>query len=254
MIVALCFVNGHTHADHISKPLLHWTQSNWLGTGFYSVDQSEVFHISTPIVFPVFVHKKIAYQFSSRVSFGLAGFRLLDFAPPTELTTLSFLPGFQIKYRLSNRWQLKSYAHAGLGGALAQHKELSYAVNTGFKSRYQFNIGKWYTKLGHEIQLAKYHETRWSPNTFVSFNHGIDVIPPFRFTPLTSVFDIGFFAIHTLFNPKAFHHIDDLSWTLKLGFHIGKVKPGSLNLRGGLYYVAGDERLRGIRFNFGVPL
>ena len=247
-------MNGNTHADHLSKPPLHWTQSNWLGTGFYSVDQSEVFHVSTPIVFPIFVHRKIDYQFSSRVSFGLAGFELLDLAPPTELTTFSFLPGFQIRYHLTNQWQLKSYAHAGLGFVLAEHKELSYAVNAGLKSRYQFNIGKWCTKVGHEIQLAKYHEKNWSPDTLVSFNHGIDVIPPFKFTPLTSALDVGFFAIHTLFNPKAFNNIDDPSWTLRLGFHVGKVNPGSLNIRGGLYYVAGDERLRGIRLNFGVPL
>lgn len=203
---------------------------------------------------PILTNEQITYCFSSRFSFGLADFQLLDLSPPRELTTFSITPGIQINFNVNRQWQIKPFTHAGPGFILTNPSDLLYLTNAGLKSHYQLSIGGWQTSIGHQLQVAKYHEKSWSSDTLISFSHGVDVVPPFHFRPWTSALNIGFFAINTLFNPKSTSLTDDLSWTLKLGFHIGQLKPTNLKFRGGLYYVAGDERLRGIRITLGVPL
>ena len=253
-ILALnAYIISISYADHLNSPPLHWAQSAWLGAGIYEVDQTEVFHVAIPSAIPLYTQKDMSYQLSTGLSLGLAGFRLLLLTPPERFSTLSFAPGLQVTYRLSDRWQLKPFIHGGLGMAFSDQTESVYLMSVGMKSIYHFSLGGLKTLIGNRLLFAMHHDREWSRDKLALFSSGIDVRLPFYLSLFDTPRDISLFAIHTLFTPQVSSMNENISWTVKLGFHLGRVSPKKFKLRGGLYYVMGDERLRGVRINLGFP-
>ena len=70
--------------------------------------------------------------------------------------------------------------------------------------------------------------------------------------------DLNLYSIYTVFTPERLRGVSHLSWMMNVGFNVG-AQPSvpdhesTLKLRGGLYYVFGDERLSGVRINLGFP-
>ena len=241
------------YADHLNSAPLHWSHSAWLGAGYYQVGQAEVFHVTAPSAIPVYTRGDVSYQLSTGLALGLAGFKLSELSPPQELSTLSLAPGLQIAYNVTPHWQLKPFVHGGIGFSFTDKSKSTYLISVGLKNVYRRSIYGLKTSFGNRLLFAKYHETKWSDDTLAILSHGVDVKLPLSFSVGAAPLDLNLCLIHDLFTPQLPSRLTKLSWTMKVGFHIGHVKPVRLKLRLGLYYVDGDERLKGVRINMGFP-
>ena len=266
MVLSGVFVSHVALAEHIAAPPLQWTNSPWLGAGFYHIAQEETFHINVPSALTFARSGKVSYQLSTALSLGLRGFRLITLSPPSELSTLSLAPGLQVVYQYNRRWALKPFVQGGLGWAFSDQVGSARLMSVGLKSLYEMSLFGIDARLGHRIVLSSYAPLNIESRSLVkegdpllaAFSTGLELREVIAKQVGDGGFDINLYSIFMIFTPELERGASLLSWILSTGFNVGSIKSSksegkASKVRGGLYYVFGDERLRGLRINFGFP-
>lgn len=97
-----------------------------------------------------------------------------DFVDIDNIGTLSFNPGMEIEYPISERWRLRAYGHAGWG-IETETSDSAWIFDAGVKSRFAFQNGNLDWAVVNEVFFATYDEKqgklkwdisyRWFQNT-----------------------------------------------------------------------------------------
>ena len=253
-------------ANNKVESQLHWTNSAWLGSGYFQLGEDEVFHVSVPSVFTLHRSGKIRYQLYTALSVGLRGFKIATLSPPREFSTLSLAPGLQVVYQPNERWRLKPFVQGGAGWDFSSHAESVGLTSLGLKSVYQSSIFGQKTTFGQQVVFSNYipfspvegSSTDQQGPLFTVLNTGVELKEFIAHRVGERFLDLNLYSIYTVFTPDLLRGVSHLSWMMSVGFNIGTQSTvpdhrSTLKMRGGLYYVFGDERLSGVRINLGFP-
>ena len=113
-----------------------------LGSGIYSVSGRtlQVYRLPFGYTLPADDDARVRVRLTLPLTIGIADFKPIDVLEsglPEGLDTLSFVPGFEVRVVMSERWQLEPFIEAGI--ARDRTSELDQRVYAGgLRSRYEF--------------------------------------------------------------------------------------------------------------------
>ncbi len=102
------------------RDLLNWAYSAAFGTGYYTVGDDSVYILTTVPKVPVdwFEDYGLKATFRLPLTFGVQNLDLGEIGDVLDLDnlkTITFVPGIDFRYAVSEKWELRPYAHIGMG-------------------------------------------------------------------------------------------------------------------------------------------
>lgn len=182
LLLAGVVLSGRVQA----RNTVHWAYSSFLGTGWYQVDSGlDVYVLRAPLSWDwraTDPAKKGAAGFGLTVdlpvTFGLQqvdGFdELLDI---DNIGTVSFTPGIEAEWAVTERWWLRGYTHLGWG-IDTQGDEQAWVWDLGLKSRYTVGNPEQPVGLFTEIFAAGYWPDEGSASSLGGLGAGMDFRTP----------------------------------------------------------------------------
>lgn len=161
-----------------TKTTANYAYSNYLGSGYYLVDNQEVAVINMPFTADRHTDERYASRWRLPVSVGSYSFKfnaeeVKDTELPSDVATLTFVPGIEWIVPQSDRWQLEPYVDLGVGTNFNTHEEvLIYSV--GISSLYQLFEGKPHEWVNRILYAGDYSFTSKGVNDFASFQTGVE--------------------------------------------------------------------------------
>jgi hypothetical protein len=187
-----------------------------------------------------------------------------DFLDFDNISTVSFNPGVEIEYPVSNRWRLRFYGHLGWGAQTASD-ESAWIYDAGVKSRYSFQSGKLEWAIVNEVFFAGYSETGTGSDILGGLMAGLDFSHPINIGSVTrDTLKLNWDVSYRWFeNDPSFHltatrpvSIED-EWEIALAIarQDGPIKIWFLELEhmGLSYSFNSDGSFRAITLNFRSP-
>ena len=242
------------------SPLINYAYATWIGTGFYTVGERDVWIFRIPVTSYTLretTEKKIGYRLLFPLTFGFHNFNEI----PDSLATVAFVPGLEVSIPVTKNWYLKPFVHIGYGKDFSGG-EGAWIFGAGIRSLALFPWKKWEFSLGNTLMGAQQEFSgNEFDNGFSMFEIGLNVANPWRFSFYDRETRVDTFFIYTGF-------IDDLDYLfatkrseeLNNLFQLGALmRPDKeyriwfVKLKGiGVSYLFGDS-LRGIRLHTSFP-
>ena len=184
---------------------VHWAFSSFLGTGWYKLDNNrQVYVLRIP---PRWYFRdssidengkrQLGIEFHFPLTFGLHQLEGIgDFLDFDNVGTVSFNPGVEIEYPVSERWLLRAFAHLGWGTQV-DSSDRAWIYDAGVKSRYAFKHGKLDWGLVNGIFFAGYSARDTGQDKLGGLTAALDFAYPLSLsspgsTPLQIKWDIGY--------------------------------------------------------------
>ena len=167
---------------------VHWAYSAFLGTGWYELDSNrQVYVLRIP---PRWNYRqssitesgqrKLGIEFHFPLTFGLHQLEDVgDFVDFDNIGTMSFNPGVEIEYPVSDRWQLRAYGRLGWGVA-TESDDSAWIYDAGLKSRYSFQSGSLDWGIVNELFVAGYDARESGNDKLTGMLAGLDFSYPIR--------------------------------------------------------------------------
>ena len=254
--------SGMARAQTFDDPrlFLNYAYATWLGTGYYTIDEREVWIFRIPFNSYTLrepADKKIGYRLLLPLSFGFHNFNEI----PDSLATVTFVPGLEVSIPITKNWFLKPFGQIGYGKDFSGGQG-AWIFGGGVRSLALFPWKKWEFGLGNTLMGAaqKFSGSDFD-NGFSMFEIGLNVANPWRFPLAGRQTRLDTFFIYTSF-------IDDLDFFFvdKPREEVGELFQVGLTLQpdrayriwffeftgAGISYVFGDG-VRAIRLHTGFP-
>lgn len=186
LALLLLILPGTSTGQESEDVAVHWAYSSFLGTGWYKLDGNrEVFVLRIP---PRWYfressindsgQRQLGIEFHFPVTFGLHRLdELGDFIDFDNIGTVSFNPGIEIEYPVTERWHLRAYGHLGWGTEI-DNSDTAWIFDAGIKSRYSFRNGHLDWALVNEVFFAGFDEKNQESDSFGGFMAGFDFSYP----------------------------------------------------------------------------
>ena len=122
---------------------------------------------------------------------------------PTDLVTLTVLPGFEYLYPVNPKWILKPFVQLGAGRDFAIDETIMM-TQIGMRSLNLFEPGKlWQLRWGNTLRWAAEYQLKSEDKTsFGVFESGLDVRREMPFKLWQRRFDLGTYYIFQRFMPR----------------------------------------------------
>lgn len=149
--------------EHDFEPI-HWAYSSFFGTGWYQIqDSRSVFVMRMPIRQALQEssladsgERKVGIEIKYPLTLGLHSVDDIgNILEQDNFGTISFVPGVELEFPINERWNLRSFAHAGWGKDL-NAGDSAWIYYAGAKSQYAFLGGKYDWYLLNGIYYAGY--------------------------------------------------------------------------------------------------
>lgn len=189
----------------VAEDQIHWAYSAFLGTGFYQVEkEQDVFVLRVPFYWNLRATDPgrggadgVGLTLDLPVTFGLYQLDLFDdLLDIDNFGTVSFTPGLEAEWAVSDRWWLRGYGHVGWG-VDTRRDEQAWMWDAGIKSRY--SVGQPERAIGFfaEVFTAGYRPETGSANNLGGLGAGVDYrqAVPWRSNdgdPLDLVWDLNY--------------------------------------------------------------
>jgi hypothetical protein len=222
----------------------NWAYAATLGTGFYELgDATDILVIRAPIkwtlrkpgrsegdpfgiklLFPVTVGVE-RFDFDTLFGGGL----------PHRFEQVSFLPGVELEFPMTERWRLKGRAQAGWGTELGSGDERAVLYAFGLRSRYEFPEAAGHPAWISGLLWSGYNPSLGAPESLAKLSNGVEfdlTLERWRFRG-----ERMHLAPHLLgdwyFNTADFFSFDDdvfrqLDWEWEVGLAAGRDEPFSI--------------------------
>lgn len=157
-----------------------YTYAVFAGTGFYKLDDREVFVLRIPVryQFREPATDRFGIKLLLPITAGIHSIDNLEEFTADNLATIAFVPGLELDFLVKPQWSIKPFAQVGLGWEL-QSDDTDVIWGGGVKTRYEINSGNWRTWLGAEYLLAGKSPTDSDPATSIDrVSAGIDLSHP----------------------------------------------------------------------------
>ena len=171
-----------------SPDIVHWAYAAFLGTGWYKLDSNrQVYVLRIP---PRWYYRdssideagqrKLGIEFHTPLTFGLHKLEEIgDFVDFDNIGTVSFNPGVEIEYPVTDRWHLRAYGHFGWGTD-TDSDETAWIYDAGLKSRFSFNNGNLDWAIVNEVFFAGYDASKSAPDSLGGVMAGLDFSHPIK--------------------------------------------------------------------------
>lgn len=156
----------------------NYAYANYLGSGYYLVDNQEVAILNIPIKRDREQRGQYASRWRLPVSVGSYSFKfnaeeVKDTELPSDVSTATFVPGIEWIVPLTDSWHLEPYVDLGIGTNFTTHEEvLIYSV--GISSFYRLVEGRKHEWVNRVIYAGDYSFTTKHVTDFASFQTGVD--------------------------------------------------------------------------------
>ena len=253
---------------------IHWAYSSFLGTGFYRVSNDrEVFVLDMPFSWDWREPgaggqgwSDVGVQFDFPVTVGV---HRLDFLggtlDPENFGTLSFTPGVDLRYALTDRWMLRGYAHAG-GGVDLSEDESAWIWDAGLRVRYGAPSERFDWGVLGEVFHAGYNPETGPAGSLGGFGLGAEGETPIAWRAadggaLSATFDLRYrwYADGLTFRGRGDTEISIRDeWRFFAGFRF-RDRPlrawfYSFDRFSVGYRISSDGQFRGVTVSFSAPL
>jgi hypothetical protein len=251
-------------AQDEGSDFINYAYATWIGTGAYVINKRRVYVIRAAASFPLLQTDDERWNLDLLlpVAFGLHDF---DFLPenfsPDNFATVTFVPGLELHYRITDRWWIKPFGQIGIGKDFSGG-DFALIYGGGVGTLFVLPVQRLNVSLGGRLTMARQNIIGGGiDNGFSMLELGLDLNHPLFTTRKGRRFDGGLFFIYTPF-------VDDLDIILtfpdqksvrtlyQLGFHTGVDPPIDLRIvkleRFGITFLAGDS-LGAIKLNSGFP-
>ena len=258
--------------DHPESPV-HWAYSAFLGTGWYELDSNrQVYVLRVP---PRWNYRqssitesgqrKLGIEFHFPLTFGLHQLEDVgDFVDFDNIGTVSFNPGVEIEYPVSERWRLRAYGHLGWGAA-TESDDRAWIYDGGIKSRYSFQTGSLAWGVVNELFVAGYDARDSGNDKLTGMLAGLDFSYPIPSASASGSnlklnWDIAYRWYEN--DPKFFRTLSDPvtvedEWEIGVAIarHDGPIRVWFLKFEhvGLIYRFNSDGGFRAITVNFRAP-
>ena len=130
----------------------------FLGTGFYKLDDRQLFVLRIPLSWQIRDQEpgKMGVKLLLPVAVGVQNFDKLKDLPDFQfgdVQTISFVPGVELQFQPSPRWQVKPFAHAGVAWK-PEASATEFVFGLGARANYVIPRGNSHFKFGGEYLLA----------------------------------------------------------------------------------------------------
>ena len=252
---------------------IHWAYGSVMGTGWYSLDgERDVYVLRIPpkwryqgASIDADGHRRPGIEFRFPVTLGLHRIEEFDdFLDLENFGTVSFTPGVEVEYPLSERWWLRAYGHLGWGREVSG-SESAWMYDAGIKSRFALRKGQLDWAVVSEVFVSGYDSNEQVDGSLGGLMLGADFAYPVAFQlglgqPLNLTWDVTYswYADDLTFRTRtnARRSIDD-EWRIGLALarRDGPVPVWLFNFSqiGLAYRFSSDGAFRGITVNFSAP-
>ncbi len=256
-----------------AQDTVHWAYSAFLGTGWYQVEaELDVFVLRAPLSWtwretdPAKAGAAgIGVTLDLPVTFGLYQLDLFDdLLDADNFGTVSFTPGVEAEWAVTDDWWLRAYAHLGWG-IDTQNDEQAWLWDAGLKSRFQVGSPERPVGLFSEVFTAGYRPQGAPANNLSGVGAGVDFRHPVSWRsnsgePLDLVWDIRYrwYGDELTFN-RGLSNSTSISDEWRLGAALAlRDRPIKLWLfefdQLGLgYRISSDGQFRGLTINVSGP-
>lgn len=137
---------------------VHYAYANYLGSGIYRAAEQDITLINLPFLFELGKDKELTYSLRTPVSFGFFGFSYADIPEldlPDSVGSVTFTPGVQIDYQLSEQLVLQSYVDVGFARNFTTRNDV-LVYSFGITSLYSFTAKKYDSIIATRLYHASY--------------------------------------------------------------------------------------------------
>jgi hypothetical protein len=179
---------GVSTAQETGDDSIHWAYAAFLGTGWYKLDDNrQVYVLRIP---PRWYfrdssidesgQRQLGIEFHFPLTFGLHKLEEVeDFVDPDNIGTVSFNPGVEIEYPVTERWHLRAYGHLGWGTDVGSD-ESAWIYDAGVKSRFSFKHRNLDWGIVNELFFAGYNASKSDPDSLGGIMAGLDFSHPIK--------------------------------------------------------------------------
>ncbi|MCZ6600766.1 MAG: hypothetical protein O7A07_07975 [Acidobacteria bacterium] len=125
-----------------ANPTKNFSQASFLGSGFYVVDDRQVFIVRIDMKFPIrrMDERRTGIHFTLRPTLGFFNFKpsdALDFDLPDEVGTFGLLPGVEFRVPVTRHWRLEPFVEVG-PTLETETDKVTWIYGAGVRSRAEF--------------------------------------------------------------------------------------------------------------------
>jgi hypothetical protein len=252
-------LTGSVASGQEPEDIYHWAYSAAFGTGTYRIGDDRVFviRVSPQYELGKIADEQITVNFRLPITAGIQDLDLDIEGIADSISTLSFVPGLQLEYPVTDRWMLKMFGHYGWGWDLSGDEKANIhfgGVNSRYALRTDETLG---VDLLNSLQWYGYRTSNDQSDRFARMITGLEANWPLEGW---TIYDRQiYFKPHILhfwyFDNIGFRQIFDQPVELKeeveIGLALGIKERMSVLIfkvdRIGIGYRIGNES-RGIRF------
>ena len=177
-----------TQEEEKREPV-NWAFATHLGTGIYTASGRAVQVYTLPFSHGFRDAKEYNWGFKVKfpVTLGFYDFELKDIIEsgiPTDVTTVSLLPGLEFEYPIRENWSLMPFADLGAGYNFSKDRA-TYIYSAGIKSLVIFPWKDFECRFGNTFLYAGYTTPQADVrDNYESFETGFDMRRPLPYTVL----------------------------------------------------------------------
>ncbi len=195
-------------SDDTELEAVHYAFANYLGNGIYRTSNQKVTLINLPFSYEIDTIGKFTYGLRLPVSFGFFNFNFDDIPElelPNSVGTMTFTPGIEMGYQLSEQVSLEAYLDIGMARNFTTGQNVS--VNSaGISAIYSFEMAELDVLWANRVYTANYSGVNYSASdTYSAIQTGLDIGLPVKYEILGHRFQPRFFT-------SAFWYFNDVDF------------------------------------------
>ncbi len=260
-MLAACFCRASSvYAVKESEDIINYAYSNWIGSGFYKVDDRRVFLFRAP--FSYTPRESDSENWGLELLFPVTlGFH--DYTDGQDnVGTMTFVPGVRFVYPVLDNWWLKPFGQFGFGKDFSG-SDIAWIYGAGIKSLATFDLKSSELDFGTAFTWADQNQSGGgSDSGFSMFDIGLNSRWPTNITVFDRKSDLNLYFVYTQFvNDLDFERAEKDNKKIRRLYKFGIALSskdkfpifGLFNLRGGGLDVTLGEGYFGIGLTTGFP-
>lgn len=179
IVILLIAVSYQSPSAAERQNLFDWYYSAVFGTGSYSIGNRDVFVITIPYSDQLRPASEDKYEilWQAPVTLGFYDYEWQDIGDleiPTDVATLTVLPGIHYIIPLSDNWTIKPFGNLGYGKEFDGGEE-AWIYSAGIRTLYKIRQDHWRISFGSALYYAGNYRKNKSDLGFGAFEAAIDI-------------------------------------------------------------------------------
>ena len=251
--------SSQVRAEELSTTSINYAYSAWTGSGYFKVKDRRIYILRVPFGMSLIEHegRKWGLDLLLPVTVGMDDLK----EEGEKIASISFIPGVEGIYQVTDRWWLKPYGQVGVGQDFSYYQE-TLIWGYGIKSIAQFPYSKMMFELGNSVRYGNNeYSGEGDDNGFSMWEIGLNAKLPVTWNIQKRPNDLNLFCVYSGFmNELELTNALDENTQISRLFKVGLALNSATNFSilgikfrgGGLTFTYGDG-FSGIGLTTGFP-